>query len=366
MIPLLKKRPETLCLLRLSAIGDVTHMVPVVRTLQKHWPETEITWIIGKLESELVQDIPGVEFIVFDKQQGLRAYKTLKKNLHNRRFDLLLHMQASLRAGIASKYIKAPIKLGFDRQRAKDYQWLFTSHKIAANPHQHVLDGFFGFLEALGIKERDLSWNIPVSHESRMFVQHVFPDDVPVLVINPCTSTRARNWRNWQPDRYAAVADYAAEKYGFQVALTGAPTPSEIAFGKEITRQCHTAPVNLIGETSLKQLLALLDRAMLLIAPDTGPAHMATAVGTPVIGLYVTSNPLRTGPYLSQKWVINQYPEAIKAEYGLKAEEAPWGKRVRRADAMNSISINDVKNKLDLFMNSAGKEAKGKAGQLDT
>jgi len=146
MILFKKKPPESLCLLRLSAIGDVTHIVPIVRTLERHWPETRITWIIGRLEAELVQDIPGIEFIVFDKQQSLQAYQKLKKELHHRRFDLLLHMQASLRAGIASTCIKAPIKLGFDRQRARDFQWLFTSHKIAAGPRQHVLDGFFGFL----------------------------------------------------------------------------------------------------------------------------------------------------------------------------------------------------------------------------
>ena len=116
--------PQSLCILRLSAIGDVTHMVPVVRTLQSIWPKTKITWIIGKLESELVMDIPGIEFIIFDKKQGWGAYKTLKKNLHNRQFDLLLNMQSSLRASLASTKINAPIKLGFDRERAKDYQWM--------------------------------------------------------------------------------------------------------------------------------------------------------------------------------------------------------------------------------------------------
>ncbi len=352
MIPLTQTPPSTVCILRLSSIGDVTHVVPVIRTLQAHWPDTRITWIIGKLEAELVCDISGIDFIIFDKTAGWAAYTTLRKELGTRQFDLLLNMQASLRAGIASLFIKAPIKLGFDRARAKDYQWLFTSHKIAAKSSQHVLDGFFGFLEILGMTQRYLQWDIPIPLEANLFIEKQLPSKKRILAINPCSSTRLRNWRNWSAEGYAVVADYANKKYGMQVILTGGPSGLEIDFGKLIVENCDTKPINLIGKTSLKQLLALLNKASVLIAPDTGPAHMATTVGTSVIGLYATSNPLRTGPYLSQEGVINYYPEMLKKEYGLRIEDAPWGKRIRNPAAMQSISIADVKEKLDLFMNS--------------
>jgi len=338
-------------MLRLSAIGDVVHAVPVVRTIQAHWPETAITWVVGALEHSLVGDLPGVEFLVFDKSLGWRAYRGLRKSLQGREFEVLLDLQPSLRASIAAMGIRAPIKLGFDRKRAKDWQWLFTTHRIAATPRQHVMEGFFGFLETLGIRDRVLRWDIPVPEEARRHAQQVLPADKPVLAINPCANLRLRNWRTWNAEGYAAVADHAAERHGLAVVLTGGPSEREQEFGRQILRLCRSsAPLDLIGRTSLKGLLAVLERAVALVAPDTGPAHMATAVGTPVIGLYASTNPMRASPYLSREWLVDKYPEALYAEYGLTVQEAPWGKRVRNPEAMNRIRVRDVTGMLDAFM----------------
>ena len=119
------EEPESLCIFRLSAIGDVTHILPIIHTLKKTWPKTRITRVIGKLEYQLVKTLPDVEFIEFDKSEGWRAFLDLGQRLKGRRFDLLLMMQTALRASIASLLISARYKLGFDRQRAIDYQWLF-------------------------------------------------------------------------------------------------------------------------------------------------------------------------------------------------------------------------------------------------
>ena len=123
--------PERICILRLSAIGDVTHVLPTLRSIQHQWPDAKITWIIGKLEYQLVNDIAGIEFIIFDKSAGWSAYKKLRQQLANRTFDVLLHMQISLRASLASLLIKSPIKLGFDKPRAKNLQSLFCNHSIS-------------------------------------------------------------------------------------------------------------------------------------------------------------------------------------------------------------------------------------------
>ena len=124
--------PKRVCIIRLSAIGDTCHTVPVVRTLINAWPDTRFTWIIGKIEATLLEGIPEIEFIIFDKTQGLRALKTLRGKLKSRRFDLLLHMHASMRANLASLMVRASRRVGFDHARAKDYQWLFTNQKISA------------------------------------------------------------------------------------------------------------------------------------------------------------------------------------------------------------------------------------------
>ena len=124
--------PKSLCILRLSAIGDICHTLPVIRLIQDTWPETKLTWIIGKTEYSLVDGIDDIEFIVVDKKQGWASYTQLRHALKGRQFDALIHLQMSLRSSIINRLIKAPIKLGFDKARAKDMQWLFTNAKIAA------------------------------------------------------------------------------------------------------------------------------------------------------------------------------------------------------------------------------------------
>ncbi len=339
--------PKSLCILRLSAVGDICHTVPVVRSIQRQWPETRITWIIGKLEASLIGDLPDVEFIIFDKGRGWRAYRDLREQLNSQRFDALLHMQISIRSSLASLLIPADIKLGFDKARAKDYQWLFTNVRIPAQPRQHVMDGLLNFATTIGITDIEPHWDIPIPAEAQDFVTQQLPSDKPLLVISPCSSNRARNWRNWSAEGYAQIADYAAEQHGMQVVLTGGPSALEKDYGEQISALAKHTPINLISQTNLKQLLAIIQRAAVIITPDSGPAHMATTVGTPVIGLYVTSNPQRSGPYLGQQWVVDKYPEALQAELGKTVEEISWGQRVRSAKAMGRISVADVTDKLD-------------------
>ena len=344
--------PKNICVLRLSAVGDVCHSVPVVRAIQDHWPTANITWVIGKLESTLVGDIPGVTFNILDKSRGWRAYRDFHREMQGRAFDLLVHMQASLRSSAASRLISSPVRLGFDRARARDFQWLFTTNRIEAKKNQHVMDGLFGFAETLGIKEPNLRWDIPIPDRAREFAASHIQADTRTLVISPCSTSRYRNWRNWSVEGYAAVADHAVERHGMQVILTGGPTTMETHYGNEICSIARHTPTNLIGRTGLKELLALLEKAHVLIAPDSGPVHMATTVGTPVIGLYATSNPMRTGPYFSRQWVVDKYPEALEAELGKTVDQVSWGRRVRNPAAIDRIRISDVTDKLDSLMAS--------------
>ena len=338
--------PATLCILRLSAVGDICHTLPIVRTLQQVWPDTKLTWVIGKLEHSLIGDIPGIEFIIFDKAKGFRAYRELHRQMTGRHFDVLLHMQMSLRASLASLLIPATIRLGFDKQRANDMQWLFTNARIDHQSRQHVMDSLFGFLEALGINDKRLEWNIPIPAAVYDEVNKLLPQK-PFLVISPCSSMA---YRNWHAEGYSRVIDYAAEQYHLATVLTGGPTTIEYEYGEKITRLCQHKPVNLIGKTSLKQVLAILQQADLLIAPDSGPAHLATAVGTPVIGLYASTNPDRARPYLCPELVVNRYPDAVYNKYGKSVNDVPWGTRIREAGTMQRISPEDVTSMLDQLM----------------
>ncbi len=338
-----------MAILRLSAVGDACHTLPVVQTLRRAWPQTHFSWIIGKLEAELIGDVPGIDFIVFDKSDGWRAYRDLRRRLRRHRFDLLLHMQMSLRSSMASRCLRAPIRLGFDRERAHDYQWLFTNHRIPHVPNEHVMDSFFGFARALGIENKCLEWNIPVPEAAAERAHALIHDDRPILLISPCANARFRNWRNWPYERYAPVADFAANELDWQVIVTGGPSEAEAEAAATIVKTSTVPVTNLQGQTNLKELLALIQRAKVLMSPDSGPVHMATAVGTPVIGLYATTNPDRAGPYLSQQWRINRYPEAVRQFLDKSVEEVPWGTRVRDPGAMSLITSEEVVDTLERF-----------------
>jgi heptosyltransferase I len=344
--------PEQICILRLSAIGDVTHMLPTVHTLRHHWPQAKLTWIIGKAEAALLEGLPGVEFIVFDKSGGYQALVNLYRQLSNRRFDLLLHMQLSFRANVASLAVRAPIRLGFDKARARNFQSLFTNRQIAATTNQHVLDSFLEFPKALGIGEPVLKWDIPIPAQAKAKVTELLPPGERYIVVNPCASVRPRNWRNWNPPSYAAVIDYAASNYGLRAVLTGGKSQLELEYAEAIRAASATDPLDLIGRTSLKELLEVLRRAELVIAPDTGPAHMANAVRTPVIGLYAATNPERAAPYLFRDIAVNRYPDALRRENGKEVGEVRWGTRVRSPEAMDLITVEDVTRRVDELLAS--------------
>lgn len=341
----LSSQPDSVCILRLSAIGDVTHALPVLRTLQHHWPNTRITWIIGKNEHVLVSEIDGVEFITFDKSLGLGAYRAVRQQLKGRHFDVLLHMQMSLRASMTSLMVKSTIRLGFDRERARDMQWLFTNHRILpSSVRQHVADSFMEFPIRLGL-EPVMEWNLPVSARAVETVQRLICGS-NYLVINPCAVAKSRNWRNWTTQGYAEVADYAAEHLGMTVVLTGGHSAVEANVANLIMALCSHKPVNLVGKTTLPELAAMLQLASAVIAPDTGPAHIASAVGTPTIGLYAATNPERAGPYRYSNLVVNKYPQALEKFYGQTVASAPWGKRIQNDECMALITVQEVIDKL--------------------
>lgn len=335
--------PRSVCILRLSAIGDACHALPVVRTLQRAWPDTSFTWIIGRVEAKLLGHISDIEFIVLDKSRPLEAYRTLREAMRGRQFDVLMHMQLAFRASVLSTLVPARIKLGFDRRRARELQWLFTTNRVRPADRQHVMDALFGFAEKFHVYEKLLRWDIPIPDAARAYARRVIPDGVKTLIISPCSSHRLRNWR---PEYYAQVADYAAGSLGLQVVLCGGRTEYEQRMSAAITTRMSQPCVNTIGQDTLLEFLATLERATLILTPDSGPAHMASAVGTPVVGLYAATNPARSGPYLSRQWCVDKYDAAARRLLGKPASELPWTTRIERPGVMDIILPDDVIKKL--------------------
>jgi heptosyltransferase I len=330
--------PASLCLLRTSAIGDVTHVVPLVRTLQRAWPHTRINWIVGKLERRLVGDLPGVNFVTFDKSKGWAGMREVWTQLQGQRFDALLQMQVAMRSNLLSLGIRAHRRIGYDRARAKDLHGLVINQRIPARTGEHVLDAIASFIEPLGLKQTQVRWDIPISAEDHAWAAAQWPDDKPVLLVSP-TSSHAL--RNWMPERYAAVMDHATAR-GWRVVLIGGPSPAERVMADAVLAACAHTPLDLTGKDTLKRLLAMLSRAAILLTPDSGPMHMANAVGTKVLGLHAASNPARSGPYSDRRWCVDRYDAAARKYLGKPADAIPWGSKIEKSGVMALIETAAV------------------------
>ncbi len=334
--------PASLCILRLSAIGDVCHAISVVQAIQAHWPSTQITWVCGKIEAQLLADLPGIKLVVFDKKQGFAGMCQVWQTLKGQKFDALLHMQLALRASALSLGIKAKYRVGFSKDRSKEGQWLVTNRHLPSSNSVHVLDNFADFARYIGVPFSQPQWHIPLSQADHDFATEIIKSN-KTLVISPAAS---KDERNWLTERYAAIADYASER-GLQVILCGSPAPRELALAEAIMGFCQQPIINLTGKTSLKQLAAVLNAADVVIAPDSGPAHLATTQGTPVIGLYGHSNPKRTGPYNDLDKVVSVYEQHVVAQHNKPIEQLAWATRVKGEHIMQDITVEAVKAQLD-------------------
>ncbi len=296
-----------------------------------------------------MSDIADIEFIIFDKSSGRHAYKDVRARLHGRHFEVALCMHASLRANLLCRSVPADMRLGFDKARARELQWLFTDRRITAAEKEHAMDAMMSFATALGAQERDLRWDIPIPGAARQFAAQFASGKQPLVVISPCSSQRQRNYRNWSVENYAQTIDHLRKVHGCSIVLTGGPSGVEQEYGRRLSEAADNGLENRVNKTSLKELAALIDAADLVICPDSGPAHIATAVGTPVIGLYATSNPARTGPYVSRDLTVDRYPDAALKFLGKAPVELRWGQRVRHKSAMDLITFDDVRSKIDHF-----------------
>jgi heptosyltransferase I len=335
--------PASICLLRTSAIGDVTHVVPLIRTLQQAWPTTALTWVVGKLERQLVGDLAGVEFVTFDKRAGWAGMRAVHAALHGRRFDALLQMQVALRSNLLSLGIRADRRIGYDPARSRDLHGLVINQRIPARSGEHVLDAIGSFCEPLGLRQTEVRWDIPIPDEAHAWAATRLPGATPTLLVSPTSSHALRNWR---PDRYAAVMDHAAAR-GWRAVLVGGRSPLDRAMADAILACSRRTPLDLTGQDTLKQLLAMLSRAQLLLGPDSGPMHMANAVGTRVLGLHAASNPDRSGPYSDRRWCVDRYDAAARKYLGKPASELAWGSKIERPGVMDLIGVDDVIERFD-------------------
>jgi heptosyltransferase I len=338
--------PQRICLLRLSAIGDVAHTVAVVRTLQTAFPAARLTWLVGRVESAVAALVPEVELVVVDKRRPLRELGRLRQQLRGRTFDVLLHLQVSFRSNLISLGVRAKERWGFDPARSKEGHGLVVNRRIAAAPPpgEHVLDGLMRFPLALGAVAPVRRWDLVLSPTDVRWAESVVTLG-RVLAVNVCASRPVKDWR---PERFAEVIHHASRVHGLQVVLCGGRTEHERATAVAILEQAAVPVTNLVGQTTLPQLIALLQRSCALLSPDSGPVHLATAVGTPVIGLYGATNLRRCGPSVNAQWSVDRYDAAARRLRGRPASALGWAEVV--PGGMDLIAATDAIQQLDTLL----------------
>ena len=335
--------PQSICIVRLSALGDVLMLVPLIRTLQVNFPNTSLTWIISRPAYDLVEGMDGVEFIVIDKPKGFSDYWRFKQNMRSKHYDVLIAAQACFRANLLYPLIRATRKIGFDTRRAKDcHQW-FIDEAIKPG-HEHTLDGFLKFADALGIEKKEIRWDLPILDIHHAWASaHLPKTTAPIVLVNPAAS---KPERSWTVARYIEVIQHVQSRWQAHVVLTGGPGAYDATLGDAIVRAIPTV-TNLIGKTIPKQLLAVIAQADVLLCPDTGPSHMGAAVATPVVALHAVTSPEVSGPYIYRHLAVDCYPEAVKTVLKKTLETKRWGMQAHGNDTMKLIGVAAVIAKLD-------------------
>jgi lipopolysaccharide heptosyltransferase II len=274
-------------IVKLGALGDVINTLPLVRRIKIHF-KANITWIVAPLSHPLVSNHPCVDHtVVFDKKKWASSILDVKAQLQSKYFDLSLDLQRTFKSASFCMLSKAKRRIGFDRKRCKDMSWIFPFERIPkSNPNAHMLMQYLEFADYLNVPTHDIKWEISAStkHPSAL------PQDYIVLNIG---ATKPVN--RWTIDGFAALAGEIDQKFNLAAALTGGREDQDMA--DRIVDAAGHSVINLVGKTSIDELKNVLQCSRAVVTCDTGPMHLAVALGKEVIALFGPSDANRTGPF---------------------------------------------------------------------
>jgi heptosyltransferase I len=334
---MLPTSPRRIGIVMMSAVGDAVHVLPLLTALKRHTPGVHVTWVLQPGAASLVRGHWAVDEIVeFNRSLGWRAYPAVRRELAQRPFDVVLALQVYFKAGLVTSFTRAPVKLGFDRTRARDLNWLFTTDRIPPRVGQHVQDQYFEFLEALHVPHDPVQWDLgPWEHERPWQLEFLSRFDRPIAPIVVGTS---KPEKDWLPERWAEVSDALYGDFGLQPVLVGGRSERELAAERVILDRARVPVVSALG-SGLRNLVGILDGAALVLSPDTGPLHMTVALNRPVIALMGYTNPKRVGPY-------RRFHDLLIDAYGDPGEDYPISME-NRPGRMPRITVRDVLDRVE-------------------
>ena len=293
----------------LSGIGDVVHGLALANDLKRARPDLRVLWVAEPAPARVLECHPAVdEIVVFRKDRGFAGVREMAATLRGRPCDVTLNAQRYFKGVVATVATGAPVRVGLPRSKTRDGTSLFNTHHLPDGPWVHTQDLLLGYRAALGLPaDAPVEWGITFSDEERA-EQHAYFATLADGPVAGLVLATANPKKDWPTERWAPLADGLAD-LGYRVLLVGGPSQSERAAADAVLASARVPPVNGLSD-SVRRMMWMVDGVDLLVSADTGPLHLAHAVGTPVIGLFGHSNPARVGPWRRYRdLVIDRWTE---------------------------------------------------------
>ena len=337
--------PQHICVVLLSGLGDVIHGLPVVNALRDSIDGLRITWVVEPMPSGILEGHPSIDrVVVYRKSEGLGGLRRLWRELVVAGpFDATMNFNVYLKSIWPVLLSRSPRRIGFDWKRTFEGVWLASDDRIPAKPVAHTAEMFLEFAAHLGVDAPDPEWRITFTEPEVEEMQQYFRrfDGRPVATLIPASASHKKDWIT---KRWTELADVLARDFGFRVVIAGGPGAREQAIGREILGTASRTPEWAMGD-SVRRLAGIISGSSLVIAPDTGPVHIARALGVPVIGIYGHTNPWRVGPW-------NAYQD-LWIDHYTRGDPDP-SNRTPRWDVMPGITTVEVLSKVQLAIDRYG------------
>ena len=288
--------PQRILLIKPSSFGDIVQSLPVLAALKRSWPEAEIDWAIKPEWAQLIEDHPLLQRIVLFPRGWSDALRRAK-SLRARRYDLVIDLQGLLRSGLCAMLTGCPARAGFADSREGSF-WCYTQRVQVSAGRVHAVDRYLDLVRQLGVATGPpVTFPLPERVSERDWLKQLWQRENIDAAETICVLHPAARWKTkrWPAERFARLADRLIAEHGARVILVGGA--DALGTIDDVRGQMKRKVLNLGGATNLRQLAALLRRANLLVTNDSGPMHLAAALGTPVVALFGPTDPRRVGPY---------------------------------------------------------------------
>jgi lipopolysaccharide heptosyltransferase I len=290
---------RNIAIVRLGSIGDVVNTLPLLNRLRAGYPSSHLTWIVEEKSAPILEGHPALDGLILFPRRYPWLWPAFVRRLRMMKFDLIIECQRITRSGLIAVLSGAPNRLGFDRVRCKEGSWIFTNFRIPPCDHSGVmLEQYLEFAEYLELPPAPVSWGITLNQSHRdKIVAFLGPDNVATIILN-VGATKRENL--WPEGHFVTLVNRLVPHWKGRIVLTGGALDRGRA-----ARVMRGLPVHdTSGMFSLKELAALFETSAIVVSCDTGPLHLAVAMGVPVVGLYGPSDPQRTGPYGRSDWIL--------------------------------------------------------------